>query len=298
VPDYQVPIPQFAAVVTTYKPDERLLERLQPMLRCCEHVVLVDNTPGGHRFAWKTDRMAVSILQDGQNKGLGRALNLGIAAARRAGARTVVLFDQDSTPDDTFLRRMHALVGTQRRLCIGPLHVDDAVGPASADAPARAALPAQPALRPLTCLPTSGMTFCIDELGPADDFAEEFFLDLVDFDWCWRLRQRGWQFFRALDVVMLHRLGLGQRKFLHLTYHVPAPYRHYFQFRDTLRLTTRPYVPLYSKLRLAGILPLKVLAYPFLMDRGWERLRWMARGLVDAFRRVGGIGAAAETLNR
>ena len=96
---------------------------------------------------------------------------------------------------------------------------------------------------------------------------------------------------------MPHRLGLAQRRFLGLTYHVPAPYRHYFQFRDTLRLTVRPHVPLYSKIRLAGVLPFKALAYPFLLDRGGERARWMARGVADAFRRVGGIGAARETLN-
>jgi hypothetical protein len=56
---------------------------------------------------------------------------------------------------------------------------------------------------------------------------------------------------------MFHRLGEAERRFMGLTFHVPAPYRHYFQVRDTLRLAFRPYVPRYAKLRLIGILPLK-----------------------------------------
>jgi GT2 family glycosyltransferase len=43
----------------------------------------------------------------------------------------------------------------------------------------------------VSCLPTSGMIFPADALAPADVFAEDFFLDLVDFEWCWRLHQGG-----------------------------------------------------------------------------------------------------------
>lgn len=287
-----------AAIVTTFKPDSRFFQRFEPALALCASVIVVDNTPGRHDFGERPRGAAVQIFQDGQNKGLGPALNIGIAAAKRAGADSVILFDQDSTPSADFLRRMASLLDSAAgNVCFGPRHLDDALVTAQ-ERDVNAAPSFEPLLDAVSCLPTSGMIFRIGGLEPDQLFSEELFLDFVDFDWCWRLRERGWQFYRASNVVMPHRLGLGQRRFLHLTYHVPAPYRHYFQFRDTLRLTLRPHVPLYSKLRLAGILPLKVLAYPFLMDRGWERLRWMARGTIDALRSVGGIGAARETLSR
>ncbi len=280
-----------AAIYTTYCPEPGLRTRLDPVVAHCAETIVVDNTPGGHLF---TDLDGVVVLQDGINKGLGRALNLGIAEARRRGCEAVVLFDQDSTPNGAFidtLMHAHARLGA-RRVCVGPYLLDDQnVGAPSAVARA------DWAPESVTCLPTSGMFFRIEDLEPEDDFSEDFFLDFADLDWCWRLKAKGWQLFRLDHFPMLHRQGLAERHIFGLTYHVPAPYRHYFQFRETLRLLPRAYVPLYSKVRFALLLPAKVLVYPFLLDRGWERLRWMLRGVRDALRGVGGVGAAGVKLS-
>ncbi|NKI95072.1 glycosyltransferase [Rhizobacter sp. SG703] len=290
---------RLAVVVTTYKPDGQFFARFADTRASCGLFVIVDNTPGGHRFDPPGPTPDVRILQDGCNKGLGAALNLGIAAVREAGFEVVALFDQDSSPSEAFLRDMLQRLGEARdanahaAVCIGPRHVDDS-DPQAALAEPRLA----PSLHPVSCLATSGMMFPVGSLQPDEFFTEEFFLDFVDFDWCWRLGRRGWRFLRAMDVVMPHRLGLAQRQLFGLRYHVPAPYRHYFQFRDTLRLSVRSYVPIYAKVRLTGLLPLKALAYPFLLDRGLERAGWMWRGVGDALRRVGGIGAAREKLSQ
>lgn len=284
---------RLAVVVTAYKPAGDLFARFATTIGACHRFIVVDNTPGGHAFGVLPE--SVEVVQDGQNKGLGRALNLGLDAARRAGASMVLLFDQDSTPDAAFLHSLlWALAQASRRhgdrVGIGPRLVDDA-----RPAPEKAA---DEPLKRMTCLPTSGLLFPLAPLRADQRFTEDLFIDFVDFDWCWRLGGEGWRFFRAMNVPMTHRLGLAQRQLLGLTYHVPAPYRHYFQFRDTLRLMVRPHVPLYSKLRLALLLPLKALAYPFMLDRGFERSRWMARGVADAIRRVGGIGAARDLLTQ
>lgn len=291
--------PTLAIVVTTYKPDAEFATRFSAALGYCNCFIVVDNTPGGHCFTGLNAHAAeVVVLQDGVNKGLGKALNLGIAAALRAGSSHAVLFDQDSSPNKAFLTdmlAMHQLAEREQQqpVCIGPLHVDDAthLSKASQDR-----THAHDVLRPVSCLATSGMLFRPDRLPTGSSFTEEFFLDFVDFDWCWRLQQKGWVFRRALGVTMLHRLGLAQRSFLGLTYHVPAPYRHYFQFRDTLRLVSKSHVPLYAKFRLGLLLPLKIVAYPFVLDKGWERLRWMVRGIADALRGVTGAGAAGKAL--
>ncbi len=294
LPDTSSSATRLAIVVTAYRPGADFFERFASAIAFCDCFIVVDNTPGGHAFGHVEQPARVQILQDGQNKGLGCALNIGIDAARRAQAEMVILFDQDSSPDAALLRRLlDALADATRahgeRVAIGPRLHDDAAGPP---------VPMGHTLKPLTCLPTSGMLFQLTAVRADHRFTEELFLDFVDFDWCWRLGKQGWRFFRAMDIVMPHRLGLAQRRLLGLTYHVPAPYRHYFQFRDTLRLTTRSYVPLYSKCRLAALLPLKALAYPFMLDRGAERARWMALGVLDALRRVSGIGSARETLTR
>ena len=287
----------FGVVVTAYKPDLGFFTRFAPAIRESARFIVVDNTPGGHTFE-NVPKESVLIVQDGKNKGLGKALNIGIESARQNGLKVLFLFDQDSSPSSAFLQQMLRALETASKkgvhdVCVGPRHIDDTLSGLVAAAPGEP--PSR--LKPVNCLPTSGMLFRVDRLKPEELFTEDFFLDFVDFDWCWRLAKRHWQFYRAMDITMPHRLGLAERHLLGLTYHVPAPYRHYFQFRDTLRLLVLPYVPLYSKIRLGGMLPLKALVYPFLLDRGLERARWMARGVADAFRRIGGIGAARETLD-
>lgn len=284
-------INRIAAIYTTFRPDPAFRERVMPLATSCHAVIVVDNTPGGHNFG---DDTGFLILQDGCNKGLGPALNLGIEKARDLGCDAVVLFDQDSTPGTEFL---HALVNGLRqvgshRCVVGPMMVDDSVLLRSGLPP----IGATPTPREVSCLATSGMLFPIGELTADDRFSEDFFLDFVDFDWCWRMGRRGWRVFKLDNVPMAHRLGLGQRHLFGRAYHVPAPYRHYFQFRDTLRLLSFGHVPRYSKFRLGALLPPKLLIYPFLLDHGHERLRWMLKGVRDFFLRRHGVGAAASKL--
>lgn len=285
---------RIAAIYTTYHPDDGFRQRIRHVVERCALTVVVDNTPGGHAFApGQTDGLVV--LQDGRNKGLGAALNAGLAEALKQGCDAVVLFDQDSSPQPDFIAALfEGLDAAGPRAILGPLLVDDAKAPAPADV--ASSVPAAPTIDDVTCIATSGMCFRLDGLTPADRFTEDFFLDFVDFDWCWRLRGQGWRICRLRSLPMPHRLGLAQRRFLGLTYHVPAPFRHYFQFRDTLKLATRSYVPAYSRVRLSVILLPKLIVYPFLLDRGPERLRWMLRGIRDAVRAVPGIGAAAAKL--
>lgn len=280
-----------AAVLTTYKPDTGFRSRIADLLTFAT-VIVVDNTPGGHRFS-ESDSEGLIILQDGSNKGLGKALNLGVDEARRLGCDQVILFDQDSTPSADFARA----------LLDGLSHVGDkgAIGPKLMDDQLLAAPCLDPKGRAIevSYLATSGMAFNIN--GPISDhkFAEDLFLDFVDMDWCWRMSsQEGWKFYRLGSVLMPHRLGLAQRKLLGMTYHVPPPYRHYFQFRDTFRLTHRSYAPPRSRWRLRLILLPKLLVYPFILDHGMERVLWMARGIRDAILSVKGIGAAGHKLQR
>lgn len=280
-----------AAIYTTYRPDENFRNRINSVVKSCDFVIVVDNTPGGHEFSL-SDLEGCILLQDGRNKGLGCALNIGIREASRMSCDAVVLFDQDSSPDSDFINLLFdGLVYSGKNSIIGPLLLDDSeVNNTGAE------LNNKYDFEDVTCIATSGMCFYIKDLNLSELFTEDFFLDFVDFDWCWRMRSEGWKILRNKSLIMPHRLGLAQRKFLGLTYHIPAPFRHYFQFRDSLRLAKLGYVPIYSKLRLILILFPKFLLYPFLLDNGYERFLWMARGVGDGLKGVRGVGSVRSIL--
>lgn len=291
-----------AAIITAYKPDADFTSRFTPLLSVCGSIIVSDNTPGGHSSF--NLPAGFTVIHNFQNVGLAPALNVGITEAIRQGYKYAILFDQDSTPSPDFVSRMVAKLFEATevhglRCCVGPKHLDDGVMDNKTVAATKwSEESSQSVWEDVTCLPTSGMTFALGALTDDESFSDEFFLDLVDFEWCWRLRGRGWRFLRSVDVEMYHRLGVEERRFLGMTFHVPAPYRHYFQVRDSLRLAGKPYVPFYSKFRLIGILPLKALVYPFILDRGYERLTWMVKGFLDYLSKIRGIGAAAKKLSR
>ncbi|MGN6527462.1 MAG: hypothetical protein ACTHL8_13830 [Burkholderiaceae bacterium] len=289
------------AIITTYKPDAQLRARFEPLLEVCEAIVVVDNTPGGHRGFALPPRFEVIV--NGDNFGIGQALNIGLREARRLGATEVILFDQDSSPSANLARMLsNALRDAVRefgpRVAVAPLHVDDGTGRltlASGPRPARRH-PAR--FERASHLPTSGILLPLPELDPTDEFSDDLFLDFADWEWCWRLGLHGWIFVRDTNIAMLHRMGISERRYLGLRFHVPPVYRHYFQFRDTLRLVGRAYVPLSCRLRLLALLPPKAMIYPFILNNGWERFCWMAKGVRDAARGVKGMGAASTILSR
>lgn len=282
---------KLAAVYTTYKPDSNFMQRIDPILSSCEITIVVDNTPGANSF-FSSNKL--HVIQDGVNHGLGKALNLGVLKARELGCNAVVLFDQDSSPSSKFINDMKeglkdAMIKFGNVCCVGPQHLDDSIEEKSI-------IRNRFKFLEVSCLATSGMMFLIDDDIQLQRFSESLFLDLVDFDWCWKMRETGIRIIRLQQVIMYHRLGLAQRKFLGFTYHIPAPYRHYFQFRDTLNMLAWRHAPFYAKLRLGLILIPKFIIYPFILDRGLERVMWMIKGVKDFLLNRQGVGAARDRL--
>lgn len=279
-----------AIIITTYKPDSGFYNRFENLKLIVDYLIVVDNSPGGYAFE---DRSNFIFLQDGVNKGLGKALNIGVCKALELGCDAVALFDQDSSPSQSFILDIFNRVALAKdnKICFGPALIDNVTGKSIYSKHHNALVPSR-----VTCLPTSGMCFQLGNIGNNDLFSDDLFLDFVDFDWCWRLGTRGWSFYRINSIEMEHRLGIGQKSCLGIKYHIPAPFRHYFQFRDTLVLIRRNYVPIYAKFRLGLILIPKFLIYPFILDHGIERLRWMILGIRDSMRSVRGVGAAAKKL--
>ncbi len=286
---------KISAIYTTYYPSAGFRNRIQGVITDSAVTIIVDNTPGGYHFE-KNDISGAVLIQDGLNKGLGAAINLGIAEALKQGCNAVVLFDQDSSPQSGFIYELcSVLSAVGNKSIVGPLLLDDKEMPGfDFNAKKNNSI----SLKSVTCIATSGMCFYIDNLGPGERFTEDFFLDFVDFDWCWRMRDKGWSVYKINSLWMPHRLGIEQREFFGLKYHVPTPFRHYFQFRDTLYLVFLKHVPTYSRIRLFSILLPKLLIYPFLLDNGFERFKWMVIGIGDAFGKVKGIGAAATKLQK
>lgn len=280
-------------------PDKNFEDRVIKIINETDIAIIVDNTPGCYAFSHEfIENKSIIILQDGQNKGLGKALNLGILYAKANQCDTAILFDQDSSPSSCFIKKLLTKLNEfnkkyNYKCCIGPVHIDDNISQTSKKINSREN---NKSFIELSAIPTSGMAFSLKKISSDDLFTEDFFLDFVDFEWCWRIRTQGWRIFRIFDITMPHRLGISQKKFLGITYYISAPYRHYFQFRESLKILHLNYVPFYPKFRYLLIRSLDLIIVPVTENNGKERLKWMILGIIDYFKSKNGVGSAQKKL--
>jgi rhamnosyltransferase len=108
------------------------------------------------------------------------------------------------------------------------------------------------------------------------------FIDAVDFEYCWRLKTKGFITVRDNDILLGHRVGDGKKKIIgKIDARIPSPIRHYYHIRNLFLLLFRGYVPFYWKVSNLFKLFLKIIIYPFLFDDGLKRVRYMLKGVKD-----------------
>jgi len=227
------------AVMVTYHPGARTLENIPRVLDQVRALVVVDNgssADGISALRTASQNLGYQLIENGKNLGIAEALNQGVRWAKSMSYPWVILFDQDSTITDGFMSSMFAAWEShpsRERVCsLHPRYVDPETG-------------IEPEVRrardggPIMSL-TSGalMTAWIfDRIGY---FASEYFIDSVDFEYCFRIRAAGYLIADSRQAVLLHAAGYAKRTVSFLgfsfrpTHH--SAMRRYYMSRNRLVL--------------------------------------------------------------
>jgi rhamnosyltransferase len=267
-----------AAVIVAFQPDRERLKTLAKLLsEGCALIFVMDN--GGARDAFAGPSASPSTLRlidMGENRGVGAALNVGFRLAAEAGMDFVISFDQDSTPP---LDLAATLVESLEKLQAAGTNIG-AVGPrivnlrneqrdehpfmqSSSGWPSSKLCSNDAEAIEVDYLMTSGCLIPVTTFRTVGPFNEEFFVDCVDMEWCFRARWTGFQIFGICSVSMGHELGSGANVTafgITLLGHVPV--RRYYYARNTMRLIGAPYVQLGWKIRLLLGLVARLILLP------------------------------------
>lgn len=114
---------------------------------------------------------------------------------------------------------------------------------------------------------------------------ESLFIDLVDWDWCWRARSKSLNVVVDTSIKIEHMLGDGHKSVFGYRVGLPAPIRLYYQYRNSIYMLSKPYVPFGWKLKRIGVLVLKVPYYLFFTDKRLERVGYIFSGLLSAVKK-------------
>lgn len=194
------------AVIVTYGPCSTILDHISTVLQQVPGLVVVDNGSdedelGGLRGASSTFRF--HLIENGENRGIAEALNQGVSWAKTQGYTWVILFDQDSGITGGFIDQMfgawEAHPKRERVASIHPRYVDPKTG-------VEAGVPRAPDGSPIFPM-TSGTLMPIWIFDKVGWFASEYFIDVVDWEYSFRIRTRGFLVADASAAKLLHCPG-------------------------------------------------------------------------------------------
>ncbi len=214
--------PRVAAVVVVYYPD-RAFERLLNSVACqVATVFVIDNTPADDANPSAVPpeyQSSVRYIQLGENTGIAFAQNAGIERAAKERHTHVLLLDDDSAlPPDA----VHNLLEAERVLkrsgvqvgALGPAFIDELNGKLSSGVRHRwfreERIPINPSSRePIETdyLIASGSLIRVNVLKDVGPMRDQFFLNWVDAEWCFRARDRGYRCYIVPSVLMAHSIG-------------------------------------------------------------------------------------------
>jgi rhamnosyltransferase len=258
------------AVVVAFLPEVQpfsdLLEALSIQVAA---IHVIDNTPASDlRVEILLSESAlpnIQLTRLGDNYGIAKALNVGIEAALQAGATHVLLSDQDSLPQAEMVA---GLLRADRELAVHGACVG-AVGPTYTDAHTGITFPfqsqvsgklfyghvltsaAQPLVEALSLI-TSGTLLTAEAWRSVGPMREDFFIDYVDIDWCYRARAAGFRLYGTAYAAMDHRMGDAHLRVWYFGWRresAYSPLRVYYRMRNFVALCKRGYIPARWKIR-------------------------------------------------
>jgi rhamnosyltransferase len=200
---------EVCAVLVTFHPDEGLPARIERVLLEAAALVIVDNgsdEPALGMLRRLSADPRIALVPNFANFGIARALNLGIARAGSMGYDWVLLLDQDTVVDPGMLNAMigirAAYPAAQRLAVIGAGFRD-----VNKDAGETRTVGAAAAWQEVESVITSGSLIALATHGAVGPFREEFFIDLVDTDYCFRARALGYRIIETRQALMSHAIG-------------------------------------------------------------------------------------------
>jgi rhamnosyltransferase len=222
--------PSVCAVMVTYHPNARTRENIAKVLLQMQALVVVDNGSDPDEVAplsRESASLGYQLIENTENLGIAEALNQGVRWVKSKGYPWVILFDQDSIITDRFMGNMMAAWEAHpqrdRVASVHPKYVDPETG-------------TEPLVRrardggPVISI-TSGQllpTWIFDKIGW---FASEYFIDCVDFEYCFRIREAGYLIADSRTAILSHAAGHANKTLGFLG----------FRFRPTHHSATRRY---------------------------------------------------------
>ncbi len=198
------------AVVVTYHPDNGFPARLSRIVPQLDATVIVDNGSSDAQLRMLRELSAypsVTLICNFENLGIAHALNIGVQRALANGYSWALLLDQDTLVDQDMVEQLLAALAS----CPDGSRVA-AVGSRFRDTNGRSIEPCRLDARgeqweEVESVITSGSLLSLPAYAAMGAFRDDFFIDHVDTEYCFRARAAGFRVIETIRPLMSHTVG-------------------------------------------------------------------------------------------
>lgn len=276
------------ALVTLFYPDLATVKNINVLSLQVDRVILLDNTPSinnGFLFS----ELDVDYIANLENLGLSAAFNKGFNHIKEKPTEFVIYFDQDSTISDGLINNLiesyNELSENHKIGCIGPAYYDEN-SKTSVEHKDKTLI--KNGLFSVKSVITSSLLTKYEVIEDIDGWNASIFLDYADWDFCWRVKEKGYLLILDSKQTLNHSLGDSSVNFGKVSFPKYSPVREYYRIRDSLKLFTKSYVPNKYKIKFLFTWFVEPFIYIYLFPSRFSRIKYVLRAFKDYFLKVNG----------
>ena len=219
-----------AGVVVLYNPGKDVVGNIQSYIDWISYLYIIDNSENSNSFIKEafSGNTKVEYIYNNNNIGIAAALNIAVEKAVKSGYNFLLTMDQDSVFEEGSLKSLFMILTDSSSIGIySPFHKNRFF-----TSPPRTA-----GMEEVSDVMTSGNILNLSAVSKAGKFKEEYFIDFVDVEYCFRLRKNGFKIMRVNNSFLIHNeANLSKRKFFGFSIYPSnhSDIRWYYKIRNYL----------------------------------------------------------------
>lgn len=265
--------PKITSIIVTYNPNLVLFEKalISHLNNDIKELVIVDNgSRNANEIVSMLDKLVSTntyldknhkcFLLD-NNKGIAYAQNVGIKYSKKIKSSHIILFDQDSFLPANLVKTLYEeeselLKKGEKIAAIGPVYRDTNTNkyyklPLYKGLLVKKISPQnlEKNTFKVSIIIASGTLIRIKVLDHVGLMKEDFFIDLVDIEWCLRVSDMGYNIYATKSVEMYHTIGDSRIVSLGREISIHSPLRKYYSYRNKILLIRQKGISMTYKIR-------------------------------------------------
>ena len=269
---------KISSVTILYNFNESVLENIKTYQNFVDEVILIDNSDSREYFEkYKEFLKQYTYISMNGNVGIAKALNCGLNYSKEKGYNWTLTMDQDTYLENDIIEQYKKVIKQnydEKIVILSPVYKFDRVKTKKFEG-----------VKEVNYVMQSANLVNLKNFFEIGKFKEEFFIDMVDYEYCLRAVKKGYKIISCGQIQVIHSPGITrQTKILKIKYGYCNKYRIYYQARNLLWTIKE-----YKNIHMLFILIYKLLKIILLFDNKKEFLYYYFKCIIDCKKNKFGV---------